>query len=254
MILFLGDSFTWGQGLYFEEWYDNGVSADFINKHLPPNYPQELMNYEDDEIRKKYHFPNLISKELNTQYVTKWGNGGSNYDIINMLENVTYQMIPDGIELVVVQFTDFMRDAEFIIDDLEKKLGPDLNNVNYVMMEQINKIDNFCNYPTWHFGDSFQKLPWIGFSWRDDVGRALEKYYPDNFIPLEYNGKSYHGFIELYQEDIFLHNSILGCKDEHFNKKGHRFISNCILNKIEKMDIQFNKREFFQKSNFNKYY
>ena len=244
MILFLGDSFTWGQGLYFEKWYEDGIGVDFINNHLPPDYTQELMSYEDDEIRKKYHFPNLVSRELNTQYVTKWGNGGSNYDIINMLQNVTYQMIPNGIELLVVQFNDFMRDSEYVIESLVKNIGSNEDNFEYIMMEQINKINNFCNYPKWHYGDSFQKLPWIGFSWRDDMGRALKKYYPDNYIPLKYNGNEYEGFIQLYDEDIFLHNSIPNCKDEHFNKKGHEIISNSILDKIQSLNIEFKKPNF----------
>lgn len=239
MILFLGCSFTWGQGLWFEKWHEDGISTDVMNKNLPPQFPQEAMGYYDDEIRKKYHYPNLVAKELDRQYVTRWGNGGSNYNIHNCLTNVTNHMIPDGIDLLVVQFTDFMRDAQGDIERLEKNLGKNESNFEYIMSEQINKIDNFCRNTHWYYGDSFQEIPWIGFSWRDDMGKFLKKNYEKNYIPIEYQGKEYEGFVQLENSDLYLNKTIPGCKDYHLNIKGHKLISECILKKINSMDLKF---------------
>ena len=244
MILFLGDSFTWGQGLYFEEWYNNGVSVDTINKHLPPQYDQESLRYSDDLIRKERHFPNLVAHHYDRQYVTKWGNGGSNHDIIHMLKNVTYHMIPDGVDLLVVQFTDFMRDSQNEISQLEKKNGYTETNFQYIMANQINQINNFCSNPYWHHGDSFAPIPWVGFSWRGDMGDYLRVKYPNNYLPLLYNGKEHTNFMELSDENIFINNSIPNCKDQHFNKLGHEMLANSIIKKIDSMNINWKTPNF----------
>jgi len=67
MILFLGDSFTWGQGLPIEKWLKEGKSLDYCNR-LPPKVPSELYNYEDDNYRKQNHFPNLVAKHFNKSF------------------------------------------------------------------------------------------------------------------------------------------------------------------------------------------
>ena len=58
MIIFLGDSFTWGQGLQIPYWIEQGKSIDEINDLMPPKVALEsVMDYEADEYRKTYHFP-----------------------------------------------------------------------------------------------------------------------------------------------------------------------------------------------------
>ena len=45
---------------------------------------------------------------------------------------------------------------------------------------------------------------WIGFSWREDFGKLLKQYYPDNYIPLTHNNKSYNNFGKILQDDPLL--------------------------------------------------
>ena len=70
MILFLGDSFTWGQGLQIPYWIQQGKSIDECNRLMPPQYPAEIYDYHADEYRKKHHFPNLVAKHFNKSYLS----------------------------------------------------------------------------------------------------------------------------------------------------------------------------------------
>ena len=45
MIVFLGDSFTWGQGLQIPYWLEQGKSIDEISKLMPPHFPAEQYDY-----------------------------------------------------------------------------------------------------------------------------------------------------------------------------------------------------------------
>ena len=42
MIIFLGDSFTWGQGLQIPVWLKQGKSVEEITNLMPPKHPAEL--------------------------------------------------------------------------------------------------------------------------------------------------------------------------------------------------------------------
>jgi hypothetical protein len=205
MIVFLGDSFTWGQGLFFEKWAAEGkdVKKWFDTNGDVDEYPHESIDYESDKYRRENHFPAIVAKYFNKTYTTRWGNGGSNWDIVNILNNVP-SLAPqyrNTIDLFVIQFTDFTRtdhrlikdsdlinelpferskfplesnyDDNSIIDELlHNELKLQIEMVNDVIVNKMNK-------------------KWIGISWLDDMGKILEKDYPQNHITVEYNGKIY---------------------------------------------------------------
>src|SRR6056300_273539 len=113
MILFLGDSFTWGQGLYFEKWKSEGIDiSEWKEKYGEiHDYPHEHLDYESHKYRKEHHFPALVAKHFDKDYNVKWGNGGSNWDLIhqaNMIPALSPQY-RNGLDLVVVQLTDWTR-------------------------------------------------------------------------------------------------------------------------------------------------
>ena len=255
MIVFLGDSFTWGQGLFFEKWASEGndVKKWFDENGDVDEYPHESIDYESDKYRRENHFPAIVAKHFNKTYTTRWGNGGSNWDIINILNNVP-SLAPqyrNTIDLFVIQFTDFTRtdhrlikesdlinelpferskfpletnyDDNAIIDEL-------LNNELKLQIEMINDI-------------IINKMgkKWIGISWLDDIGRILEKDYSENHIPVEYNGKKYNSFQVVYQEknkNLLFLTEKFNIRDDHFNLKGHQFVANNIIQKIEENHLQ----------------
>jgi lysophospholipase L1-like esterase len=119
MILFLGDSFTWGQGLYFEKWKSEGINIlEWQEKYGEiHDYPHEHLDYESHQYRRKHHFPALVAKHYDKNYDVKWGNGGSNWDLIhqaNMIPVLSPQY-RNSVDLVVVQLTDWTRNDNRIL-------------------------------------------------------------------------------------------------------------------------------------------
>lgn len=224
MILFLGDSFTWGQGLPIEKWLKEGKSLDYCNR-LPPEYPSELYNYEDDNYRKQNHFPNLVAKHFNKSYVTKWGNGGSNQQSVFLLNNAWMQMDTNAVDFIVFQFTEVSRDLDLLRDgEYDGKVSFEEYIDNYID-KQIDKINSFCK--------NTLKKPWFAFSWNEEIGDKLEKNYPKNYVPLIIDGKEFNNFNDVFAN----HNEFMLCKiegihDGHFNSKGHEMIANSIIKKV----------------------
>ena len=220
MILFLGDSFTWGQGLFLHKWHEDGSISKKEYK-IPPKYNHELISYEDDEYRKQHHFPSLVSKHFGKSYCTIWGNGGSNKNIISILKNLDsqfYSGVQQTIDLFVIQFTCPTRSFDDVSDE--------------AMENEIRELDEIIS--------SYNKK-WIGITWRPEHGNILENKFQENFIKLVYNQKSYNNFEEIlycdnneFTLDRYFTNSI---NDGHFSKKGHEFIANSIIKKIENSHI-----------------
>ena len=235
MIVFLGDSFTWGQGLPIEKWIQtDNLSIEECNKFSPPEYSCESYNYEDDNYRKQNHFPNLVAQHFNKSYVTKFGNGGNNKNIVDILQNLDSHFVDDrGIDFYVLQFTDFVRDPYFnFAQDIIHKQGD-----SYKFENNLNKLfEDYIRTQLHHIDDLIQRRnsKWIGFSWREDFGKVLKQYYPNNYIPLIHNNKSYNNFGKLVDDDLKLKLSgkWVGLEDGHLNSDGHRVIANCIINKI----------------------
>ena len=90
----VGDSFTWGQGLQYYDWIKNSkMSKDeikyFLLSDLQGSHYQWLnlhhkITNRDLESIKSLRYIDLISKELDMDYITKETNGGSN------IENIRY--------------------------------------------------------------------------------------------------------------------------------------------------------------------
>jgi lysophospholipase L1-like esterase len=250
MIVFLGDSFTWGQGLFFEKWASEGkdVKKWFDTNGDVDEYPHESIDYESDKYRKENHFPAIVAKHFNKTYTTRWGNGGSNWDIVNILNNVP-SLAPqyrNTIDLFVIQFTDFTRtdhrliknsdlinelpferskfplesnyDDNSIIDELlHNELKLEIEMVNDVIVNKMNK-------------------KWIGISWLDDMGKILENDYPENHITVNYNGKIHNSFERVYQEknkNLLFLTEKFNIRDDHFNLEGHQFVAKNIIQKID---------------------
>ena len=235
MIVFLGDSFTWGQGLPIEKWIQtDNLSIEECNKFSPPEYSCESYNYEDDNYRKQNHFPNLVAQHFNKSYVTKFGNGGNNKNIVDILQNLDSHFVDDrGIDFFVFQFTDFLRDPYFdFAQDIIHEQGD-----SYKFENNLNKLfEDYIRTQLHLIDDLIQRRnsKWIGFSWREDFGKVLKQYYPNNYIPLIHNNKSYNNFGKLVDDDLKLKLSgkWVGLEDGHLNSDGHRVIANCIINKI----------------------
>ena len=221
MIVFIGDSFTWGQGLPTEKWLTEGKCVEECNQFIPPKFSPDMYDYEDDKFRQDFHYPNLVSKYFNKSYATKWGNGGSNENIIGILKNMRNQFyadIGDSIDTFVIQLTCPGR-SEYIPSDENIEL-------------EIREIDNII---TSEMGPDY-KNKWVGVSWRPEVGDILKNKFSENYVPLYYGDKEFTNFEELYDftaDNFTLKNKHIDIVDSHFSLEGHEFMAQSIISKLE---------------------
>ena len=89
------------------------------------------------------------------------------------------------------------------------------------------------------------KFPsWFGLSWQEDLGSVLKEYYPENFIPIHFEGNTYNsfepitppGFNEydsLDKPGLRICDTIPGVKDTHLNSKGCKVVAKSIIKKLK---------------------
>lgn len=105
-ILFLGDSFTWGEGL---EFYCN--TPKWIAERDVYNSWQELYKKQDkDSILFRYsnRFPNLVGNHFGVKHFTHDKNGGNIASSISTAEDILFDPSLD-IDAIVIQFSHFNR-------------------------------------------------------------------------------------------------------------------------------------------------
>jgi hypothetical protein len=219
MIVFLGDSFTWGQGLqYIHLTEHKGWTWEECSKIIPPNTQLEWLGSDEDEYRKQNAFPYLVSKRLDLPYVVgRFENGGDNQTIFQMIENMMPFCTINNIFCLVIQFSDASRSLQHEYDE-------SLGSIDEQIENQVKRISEHCNK---------NNIDWVGVSWQPEIGDILKKQYSNNYIPIIHNEIEYTNFSTRHigLSELFLtHNYSIS--DQHFNLKGHNLISDMIYNKI----------------------
>lgn len=233
MIIFLGDSFTWGQGLYSKKWILEGKSIEYCNSHLPPTFSHENISHSDDEYRRKYHFPNLVAKHYDRSYYVKPRNGGSNFDIHTIAQDIYSIASMDATDLVVIQFTEFLRDLNYEIpnqygeNEIEDFIYKNCSDQIDLVYQDL-KINNTKNF--------------LFFSWRSDIGNILKNEYSNHYVPIYYKNTEYICFGDMLKNNPELELAgDIGVSDGHFSELGHRVIADSIIKKIDSMNINFTR-------------
>lgn len=107
-IVFLGDSFTWGEGL---ELYSNYPK--WIEQREVDNNSWVVLEHKQDSdsilFRETNRYPYLVSKELNSKHFVDRKNGGNVARAIKVLERVLIEN--KGITDVVLQFSNYSRET-----------------------------------------------------------------------------------------------------------------------------------------------
>ena len=106
VIIFTGDSFTWGEGL---ELYTD--TPKWINERTKLNVWSELyqkLDYDSQQFRKLNRFSTLVANHFNVDPIVYSQNGGSFESIIdtvnlNLQNSVGYS--PNNVKSIIVQFT-----------------------------------------------------------------------------------------------------------------------------------------------------
>jgi hypothetical protein len=237
MIIFLGDSFTWGQGLEWEHMITNeGASVDYCNKLIPPDFACERLPLHLQDYREKNRWSRLVSEHFNQQYdLARCGNGGSNYDGFNFLENIEHYIHLENLDLIVFQFTNSHR---FIFDDFE-------GTIEELFIKDVLYFENCMRIIKSKYGTEFRsKVPNIKFltlSWLPEIATIIEnRLGSEMVVKFNFDGEIYNSF-EPFIHKITLHNKYEGLKDYHFTLEGHKLISKSVIEHIEKYNILNNK-------------
>ncbi len=264
MILFVGCSYTWGSGLQYEYLYDKGWSVDKLNKDMYRIISKDSidpLDYKADEYRKQYSWPNLVAKKLNKPYMVGTTKSASNLDqilkSIKHAKNLCHSSKSNQIDTIVVQFTDWLRDAsktkfgaefhkyfkksEYGDRPYTKYKDDDLveDYLNIAIHSHIKKIADACDeirneksIRNHSYSNSYPS--WVGLSWKEDLGNILKDKYSKNFIPIFHNDNEYVSFDKIQVDNnLLLKDTIGGLNDSHFNSKGCEVISNSIIRKLE---------------------
>ena len=238
MILFVGCSFTWGSGLQYEYLEKKGWSIDKINDDRHRIIKEDSidpLDYNADEYRKQHSWPNLVAKKLNKPYRVGTTKSSTNLtQILNSIKHekeLCYSSSANQIDTIVVQFTDWTR------DDITFN-----NSVSQTIEHHVKQIADACNDIR---NDKFIKNKsyktsypsWVGLSWQKDIGKVLEKDYPENFIPLHYKKERYNNF-ESFRDS----GGLIIERDGHFNSKGCKVIADSIVKKLKQYETKTNKK------------
>lgn len=233
MILFLGDSFTWGQGLEWEHLINNeNWSVDDINKIIPPRTACERLPLHLQDYREKNRWPRLVSEHFNHQYdLSRCGNGGSNYDAHVFLENLEHFIHLENLDLIVFQFTNSHR---FIPDNFNGTLEDLFMNDIVLFENYINKIKSKSGT---EITNKIPNVKFLTLSWLPEISNIIESRFGSEFVvKFNFNNNEYNSF-EPFAHQISLGVKYKGLLDYHFNLEGHQFIAKSVIEHIEKYNI-----------------
>jgi hypothetical protein len=252
-IIFAGDSFTWGQGLYFYS-------------ELPRLFYPPFNQYIADNVTKSHRlfkniksFARLVSNHFNTFEVKKELNGGSDEESLEFIDDLfkndfTY----NDFDFVILQTTQpFRTKFDFVYDDVEYNLNLnpwikefhkhqdiflkwlDSNNYTYEDYEKIhikqiiNKIKNkFIELES-------NGIKCLLFCWTEDYidGIKNDIFLNDRFIQIDYENEVFNCLDHLsskYNQFTIINDPYFEepPKDLHTSLKAQVLIAKSIIKKI----------------------
>lgn len=194
-IVFLGDSYTWGEGLELfiekEKW---------INQRKYVTTDVEINRISDDEsieFRKTHRFPRIVGNYFDCEEVVDKHNGGSFSTYFNTLNQYELEFGSNNIKAIIVQLSHFYRTPihltyecmcsfcrkrpdepiQSLIEDITQK---DLMSSNVGMILQSFKKDKIDN--------EFLEWFWVWVDWIErfcyDLLEFKLKNYEDMNIPV----------------------------------------------------------------------
>lgn len=236
-IIFLGDSFTWGQGLYLPDWKENRPETfdffynefDEYKNHIQWILQQNFITKEDLILKNNLSFTNIVADSLNRKCYKKIDNGGSISINRKILEFFCKTKLTKKDVILVFQFTSLGReDFSYITVEemgqysLKEHTNDKIitNILNDRLFEIYNSINILVNNLQNRLGWKCYYLDWLG-----DFG----KFNEDKFIDINQN----KSFFELtcnmpikieYKDKIFF--------DYHLNEAANKILADSILKKI----------------------
>ena len=212
----IGDSFTWGEGLYF---YSGLDELPIKPKH---EFDEQEVRLSHRLYKNKNCYVNLVAEYYNTWSLLGEGNGGDNIFSFKQRLNTMFNknaLSKSDVALFIFQFTQIFR------------------NSNYSLQEQIQYVDYQLS--------ELEKegIKCVSICWTYDITRTDSIYwnlFKDRHVELKYNDKVYNNFEEISKKpgsDITIASDFSPLNfqknDLHLNLKGQRMLADSIIQKLE---------------------
>ena len=234
-IIFLGDSYTWGQGLYLNHWIENKpeIFEHFYNTtngfdtHLSWVQQEPFFGKIENEIKNNLSFTNIVAKKLNRNCYKSINNGGKNSVNLDFLKKFNQHNFGEKNVIVIFQFTTIGREDIHLTEEEANKLIRNNKIVDNIFKDKTstlfdaidNKLLNLKNELGWEY----YYMDWLG---------EFYDFMPEKFITfgerkipnISLLTNLYHNKI-LYKDRIFY--------DYHLNSKGNIFVADSIVNHIQ---------------------
>jgi len=271
-IIFAGDSFTWGQGLYFYSDLDNKNLSDikFNNFNLSNITPAQIKYMESTR------FARLVANEFNTFEVVKKYNGGTDYQSIEFIENTLglkgegdinrflypEQFKPMDFNFIIFQTSQSMRNPYKIIYDdkeliFENGVYNSSDSATFDIFYKWLKKSNI-SFDDWYNSFIISNITYIKnkllfyeskFKIKTKLLCWTNEYFPhitnDTFlsnrlIKLNYNNLNFKSIIDLMEFEsefeISKNKKYFGNtppNDNHSSLECHKIIANSIIENIK---------------------
>jgi len=221
-ILGFGDSFMWGESIYFYSELDN---LPFGERH---EYHSSLITEGMSQYKNKYRYIQLVCDYFDTWCNVKNVNGSnntSNLEIISKFYNrdIVYEdkyhfkLNINDYKLIIFQFTSIYRDDK---------------NINDLLIELDSYFNKFENN-----GIKVITLTWMSEIYNNDI---YQTKYLDRHTNIVINEIEHTSFEELIHNDSLnitvksdFEKNNLQTNDIHLNHKGNQCFADSIIKKLE---------------------
>ena len=257
LLIILGDSFTFGEGLEYYVWKEKYNTSYNIYKDIPDNnFPIkrsfQSTNEEFIKFRTLNRYANLLNEKLGTQLLIQSNNGGSNlnrlndlYTLIELFKNEP-NLIP---KYCIFQFTHVCRDVEPILNKTElynnalnifgeefcKKIEKKIDNLDYILNEILIKEIELLKLKFKFLEKTYNCKCFYFFGLGDvnSINSNNELFKKDShFIELNYNSQTYSTWLQLIENNNLTLRDTIGVNDDHPNLESHRWMSEYLYHKI----------------------
>ena len=241
-IAFIGDSFTWGQGLYLPSWVERkpevlrtlSIGVQWLEH-------QKFVDETDLKIKDELSFTSIVANELDRICVKKIDNGGDNLTNLNIIKaidrlNVDGKQVDfsfkDTDVILIFQLTHFGRNQifEYMMESekdsiLEYNMVDSTEAINKYFKDKVRQYFDYINTTleniTKEYGIEYWYLDWDGEYW---------EFRPDKFIDIKVGknkGKYFSPLTHTMAIEVNFEGRVI--RDGHLNEEGNMVIAKSIL-------------------------
>ena len=262
--MFIGDSFTWGEGL---QYFSNTSNIIFHKEH---NFDINELTKSHIAFKNKNRFSRIVADNFNTWEIATAVNGNcidkcikevyKNENILDDIDCLVFQLTDEWRGVVSIYSKELDKIITFDTDILSSKIQTkeytkNKNNLQLLMNEYKNNLEFLVNeYRMNQIKKLFNYLEDKGitcriFSWLKSTANYFtkDKFFNDRWIFFENNISNLQELFEI-NPSMSIHGSLykkynLQKYDWHLSLEGHQYVSTQIINNIKNVNFKNNKTD-----------